>query len=337
MAEEPRSPVAVRIIRAYATEEEFLSRELETLTRTSVSLLGAPQKPQGVVLRFELALKGGEPLLRGEGRVVGFKAASGDAESALTLRFTRLDARSKALVDRAAAIREAKNRPQAPKDAGTAAAPPAGQPPSAPQDATPPTMRAAQRGPSPSGRKPRGDGSKSVAPAAQPPAEGPPTARPPIDPDAAPETTPSIPPPPPSSSRTVVAFTIPSGSLPEDSEDATVAPRASPTFAGEGAGESEEVAGPEGERVQAVVGASSSEPGEAEGPTTSVATPSSALLSSGPPFLPLPPPPPDRDAPLRASSCRGHPEALACVRCGSLGRCPGAPRAAVSGTAPLPA
>ncbi len=110
MPEAPRTPVAVRISRPFATEEEWLSHELETVTRTSVTLFGAPLKPQGVVLRFELTLVGGQPLLRGEGRVVGFKAASSSTEAALTLRFTRLDARSKALVDRVGAVREANAR-----------------------------------------------------------------------------------------------------------------------------------------------------------------------------------------------------------------------------------
>ena len=44
--------------------------------------------------------------MRGEGRVVGFKANAFEGLGGLTLRFTRLDTRSKALVDKAAALRE---------------------------------------------------------------------------------------------------------------------------------------------------------------------------------------------------------------------------------------
>jgi hypothetical protein len=195
VAEEPRTPVAVRITRPYASEQEFLSRELETLTRTSVSLLGAPQKPQGVVLRFELALEGGEPLIRGEGRVVGFKAATPGMESALTLRFTRLDARSKALVDRAGALREAKGRP--PQAAGSAVEPV----PMVRREQTPAPARAASWNATERPRAPPADGEEHGAPDTGPVAPG-------------------VPPPPPSSSRTVIAMAPKSASrLDEDRDD----------------------------------------------------------------------------------------------------------------------
>lgn len=106
----PPLPAAIRITRPYASEDDFLEKELETLTRASITLLGAQARPQGVVLRFELALTSGQVLVRGEGRVVSFKANAFEGLGGLTLRFTRLDTRSKALVDRAATLRE-KRRP----------------------------------------------------------------------------------------------------------------------------------------------------------------------------------------------------------------------------------
>jgi hypothetical protein len=106
VADEARTPVAIRISRPYGSEEEFLQHELDTLTRTTVVLVGAQSRPQGVVLRFEVALASGDALIRGEGRVVGFRPASQGVDSGLTLRFTRLDARSKALIDRAATMRD---------------------------------------------------------------------------------------------------------------------------------------------------------------------------------------------------------------------------------------
>jgi hypothetical protein len=112
--EDARTPVAIRITRPYTTEDEFLTRELETLTRTSIVLVGAQPRPQGVVLRFEVALATGQPLVRGEGRVVAFKERVFEDAPGLTLRFTRLDSKSKALVDRAAAMRDARNRPSLP-------------------------------------------------------------------------------------------------------------------------------------------------------------------------------------------------------------------------------
>lgn len=112
MPDDPRPPVAIRITRPYATEDEFLEQELETLTRTSVTLLGAQPRSQGVVLRFELVLSSGVVVLRGEGRVVGFKANAHHGLGGLTLRFTRLDSKSKALVDKVATLRE-RRRPSA--------------------------------------------------------------------------------------------------------------------------------------------------------------------------------------------------------------------------------
>ena len=146
MADEGRVPVAIRIVRPYRTEDEFLSRELDSLTRTTVVLLGAQSKPQGVVLRFEITLATGDPLLRGEGRVVHYRMASETAEAGLTLRFTRLDARSKALVDRSALMREARAKSSfpAPPPPLVQAAPESKPLPAAPHEAPAPPPLAAQ-------------------------------------------------------------------------------------------------------------------------------------------------------------------------------------------------
>jgi hypothetical protein len=107
-------------MRPYSTEEAFLERELETLTRTSIILVGAQSRPQGVVLRFEVVLENGTSIMRGEGRVVGHKPNAFGDSPGLTLRFTRLDTRTKALVDRAAIMRDEKTRAAL----GSAAPPP---------------------------------------------------------------------------------------------------------------------------------------------------------------------------------------------------------------------
>jgi hypothetical protein len=134
--DDPRPPVAIRITRPYATEDEFLDKELDTLTRTTVVLIGAQSRPQGVVLRFELALSSGQVLVRGEGRVVGFKPNAYDGQAGLTLRFTRLDTRSKAMVDRASSLREERKpstRPPPPPEAARAGS----NPPPAPVNPPP--------------------------------------------------------------------------------------------------------------------------------------------------------------------------------------------------------
>jgi hypothetical protein len=105
-------PVAIRVARPYATEDELLENELETLTRTSITLLGAQPRPHGLVLRFELMLSSGQVIVRGEGRVIGYKPDLHGGMGGLTLRFTRLDTRSKTVIDRAATLRD-RRRPSA--------------------------------------------------------------------------------------------------------------------------------------------------------------------------------------------------------------------------------
>ncbi len=165
MAENTRPPVAIRIVRPYDTEDEFLEHELETVGKTSVILIGAHSRPTGVILRFEVTLASGATILRGEGRVLAHKENAFRGQPGLALRFTRLDPKSKALVDRAAASREAKaaGDPQ-PMNAKPSAPPPAptgvrprrarGSPPSAPR-------RARDRGRAPAARRAGSDAGTS--------------------------------------------------------------------------------------------------------------------------------------------------------------------------------
>jgi len=132
-------PVAVRIVRPFDDENALLAAEANAFTRTGVMLIGGPNRPSGVVLRFEICLQDGSAVMRGEGRVVGYRAAAGDEEGALMLRFTRLDVKSKGLLDRAVAMREERRSMAPPPRAKLPTAPPPRKPTTAP----PPTSRAA--------------------------------------------------------------------------------------------------------------------------------------------------------------------------------------------------
>ncbi|MDF2694432.1 MAG: Chaperone protein DnaK [Labilithrix sp.] len=132
MAENSRPPVAIRIVRPYETEESFLENELETVGKTSVILIGAHSRPTGVILRFEVTLASGATVLRGEGRVLAHKENAFRGQAGLALRFTRLDPKSKALVDRAATIREARLSGERGESAPAASAQPPPPEPSAP-------------------------------------------------------------------------------------------------------------------------------------------------------------------------------------------------------------
>lgn len=140
MAENARPPIALRVVRPYETEEAFLDSELETVGKTSVILIGAHSRPTGVILRFEVTLASGATVLRGEGRVLAHKESAFRGQPGLALRFTRLDPKSKALVDRAAAIREARLAgdavPEAPPSSHSLA------PTSTPPHPTPPVATA---------------------------------------------------------------------------------------------------------------------------------------------------------------------------------------------------
>ena len=129
-----KPPVAIRITRPHQTEDEFLAAELDTISRTGVVLVGAQQRPEGVVLRFELTLANGAALLRGEGRVIGYKPNVVGNEGGLALRFTRLDSKSKGLVDRVGAMREQRRSliPPPPASARPVEAAPLPAPPPAP-------------------------------------------------------------------------------------------------------------------------------------------------------------------------------------------------------------
>jgi hypothetical protein len=181
----PPLPAAIRITRPYVSEDEFLEKELETLTRASITLLGAQARPQGVVLRFELVLTSGLVLMRGEGRVVGFKADAFEGIGGLSLRFTRLDTRSKALVDKAAALREKRRpsiRPQFPDPGPAPERVPAPPSPAEPATAAPSSV-------SPPGPSPAEPPSAPAAaePPAAPAASEPPAAPAPVAAEAPPE------------------------------------------------------------------------------------------------------------------------------------------------------
>lgn len=136
-----KAPVAIRITRPYQTEDELLEHELETISRTGVVLVGAQARPEGVILRFEVALATGAAVLRGEGRVTGYKAAAVGSEPGLVVRFTRLDSKSKALVDKVAAKRDARRSSLPPP--ASSLPPPAPEPPPPPAPVLPAAPAAA--------------------------------------------------------------------------------------------------------------------------------------------------------------------------------------------------
>lgn len=101
-----KAPIAIRVSRPYGSEDALLENELDTLSKSGIVLLGVSPRPEGQVIRFELTLQDGASVMRAEGKVVGQKTING--ELGLSLKFTRLDSKSKAFVDRASAMRTAR-------------------------------------------------------------------------------------------------------------------------------------------------------------------------------------------------------------------------------------
>ena len=167
-AESRLLPMRIRL--PYATEAEFIAKYGPHVARGGLFLATRAPKPEGTGLAFELVLADGGRLLRGEGVVV--KSVTEGPRAGMTVRFVRLDAHSKALIDRIVDAR--------------APAPPA--PPSPPPPAPEPTRRArpvitaealrkqAERVPIPGAPKPQ-----APPPVAAPPPE-PPRAPPPPEP-----------------------------------------------------------------------------------------------------------------------------------------------------------
>lgn len=118
MTVEPKLlPLRIRL--PFTTEEEFIEKYGSNVARGGLFLATRSPKPEGTGLSFELVLANGARLLRGEGTVV--KSQAEGPRAGMTVRFVRLDAQSKALIDRVMALRN----PSGERPAEPAPAPPA--------------------------------------------------------------------------------------------------------------------------------------------------------------------------------------------------------------------
>jgi hypothetical protein len=134
---EPRhlagSPVTIRITRPYGSENEFIDGDFAWIGRSTIVLPHSPARTAGEIIRFEVVLTSGSPVFRGEGSVVAHYPPGGAKPPGLEVRFTRIDARSKLVLDkvrdrRAALSRSGENpaaQPPAPEPAPAQALAPA--------------------------------------------------------------------------------------------------------------------------------------------------------------------------------------------------------------------
>ncbi|HEY6561858.1 MAG TPA: hypothetical protein VI072_31535 [Polyangiaceae bacterium] len=143
-------PVILRVVRPYASEDEFLAGDLWTIDSKAALLIGVAPLDPGTLVRFDVVLSTGERVIRAEGKVLKYVDATPARPGGLRVRFTRFGGSTKAFIDRAVQLRRASTpaRPEATPSASTpepAPSPPAGSAPtsSAPR-ASGPAPRASE-------------------------------------------------------------------------------------------------------------------------------------------------------------------------------------------------
>lgn len=93
----------LRVVRPYATEEEFLEAESWTLNLRSVLLVGIPAHPEGTIARVELILANGSALVVAEGVVAKHLEETSTRPAGLVVRFRRMSAKTSEFIKRAVA------------------------------------------------------------------------------------------------------------------------------------------------------------------------------------------------------------------------------------------
>jgi uncharacterized protein (TIGR02266 family) len=104
--------VPLRIRLPFATELEFIDRYGANVERGGIFIATRNPKPRGTEISFELVLKDGERLMRGEGVVEEVRLGSAPGKGGMLVRFVRLDQRTKALIDRVTAFADGVPAPE---------------------------------------------------------------------------------------------------------------------------------------------------------------------------------------------------------------------------------
>ncbi len=126
-----RVPLRIRL--PFATEEEFIEKYGQHVARGGIFIATKGAKPEGTLVSFDLILTDGTKLMRGEGSVQKVTTDEQPGRSGMLVRFERVDARTKALIDQIIALRAGVAKTEAPSIPPSPSAPePAPAPPMAP-------------------------------------------------------------------------------------------------------------------------------------------------------------------------------------------------------------
>jgi uncharacterized protein (TIGR02266 family) len=119
----------MRIKLKYSDVETFIQKYAVNISRGGIFIATKTPKPVGTPLRFEFVLAVGEPgisVIRGEGQVLWtreFDPNQPGKAHGMGVKFTRLDAESQAVIDRALAFRAAHAQPAAEREEKSAPRP----------------------------------------------------------------------------------------------------------------------------------------------------------------------------------------------------------------------
>lgn len=136
--EPKRVPLRIRL--PFATEVEFIERYGNNVTRGGFFVATKHGKPEGTPISFELVLQDSTRLMRGEGVVQKLIDDPGSGRSGMMVRFTKIDARTKGLIDLIMERREGIAQAQLPASSSSQPPPPA--PPPQPQRVSASGLRA---------------------------------------------------------------------------------------------------------------------------------------------------------------------------------------------------
>lgn len=103
-------PLVLRVMRPYATQEEFLAEESWTIIDDKSMVLVGEDLAKDTIIRFELVLTDGSRLMRGEAKVTRSVPEADGRPGGIRVRFRRFGASTKELIDKVLAERKKTRR-----------------------------------------------------------------------------------------------------------------------------------------------------------------------------------------------------------------------------------
>lgn len=116
------SSIVIHVLRPYASEEEYLASEANSIDAKGMLLIDQPPLPAETSIVFDVQLQNGQKPIRAEARVVGYAASAPDKPGGVRVRFKRFGAATKAFIDRAVALNQASRAPAPPPSSPSVAA-----------------------------------------------------------------------------------------------------------------------------------------------------------------------------------------------------------------------